>query len=102
MRSHWEKSDIKPGRYVISKAPGSNDTLSYKSTVTYKICWLTEKEKGSVWCFVSVTDGMIIKVGTKQDLADKFNSSKNGFEPIPHKELMEIFDFLERQNTGQD
>ena len=100
----WAPEDIKAGRYIIRESsPQNNDNIRFACSVAYKIGFTFSPDPGkpNTFALVSITDGLISSIGSKQEMADELNNDKFGFRPLKQKDLLQCIAHLKSQNTGK-
>lgn len=95
-RTIFEPSDFEAcGQMIVrnSSTPDSDD-ISFRCSVSYKIGWIINAEKGNSVCMISLTDGMIANLGTVEKLCDRLNNDHFGFRPLTVTEMAEMVQYL--------
>lgn len=90
MKYEWEEKDIKCGRFVCRSEPANGFNPETAANTTYKIGYIGSSSDG--FYLISMTDGMIGERHTKQELVRNLNETK--MNPMSHKHLMQVLDFL--------
>jgi len=62
----------------------------WKAKWTYKIGWITPAESNKEFVLIAMTDGMIGKGMTKNELTDRLN--RDGMIPAPHKHMLDVIE----------
>jgi len=90
MKYTWTEEDIIPGRFVCKNRKFDKPTGN-SAKWTSKIGFLPTA-KGTKYCLISMTDGMVNTYESKQELADSLN--QNEMMPMPHEWLVETINYL--------
>lgn len=95
-RTIFKPSDFEScGQLIVreSSTPHSDD-IGFMSSVSYKIGWIMHGDKPNSTCMISLTDGMIIDVGTVEKLCENLNNDQFGYRPLTVSEMKQITEYL--------
>lgn len=95
MKFIWEVDDIEVGRIVISCTDLKPEQLQTK---LYKIGYSYLRDKGTQYCLISMTDGLVHKFVTKEQFVKDLNYDR--MQPCPNDLFLEIMESQRTQNEG--
>lgn len=79
----WDEADIEAGIYVYRNETQSSveENISYFKSVLWKVGYSHDfegrtKDNDNRYCLIALTDGLVVQIGTKKELAKHLTEEK--------------------------